>query len=170
MLIVLRILETHYKSSIVMGSFFLTTLGWFAWSAFLDGVFAKTPSGTYSIRDSFTGLYGVDGAWWATIFIVLGFLGMFETVVRLIKRNLIVAGYWTWPPWKGRKLNCCLEELDLEVWQEMEQDPVMFRQLCAMAREGELEYVEEDEPAEEKKPAKARVITQLGAKLGLRKA
>lgn len=138
----LMILETHFKSIIVIGSFLLTTWGWFAWTSFLDGVYAKTPSGPYSIRDSWTQLFGRDAAWWGTLFIVLALLGLLDISVRLVKRHLIISGLWTWPPWQRRKFDSSPEEWPLELWQELEQDPVIFEQLKTMAREEDLEYVE----------------------------
>lgn len=46
-----------------MGSFFLTTGGWFAWIAFLDDVYPKATSGPYSIRHTFRDAWGKDAAW-----------------------------------------------------------------------------------------------------------
>ena len=164
-----RILETHYKSNIVIGSFLITTWGWFAWTSFLDGVFAKKPSGTYSIRDSFTTLFGRDGAWWATLFIVLGLLGLIDISVRLVKRHLIINGLWTWPLGQRRKFDSSPEEWPLELWQELEQDPVIFEQLKEMARDEDLEYVEADpEPTkEEVRRKRHRRIARIREKVGL---
>lgn len=117
-----------------MFSFFLTTWGWFAWLSFLDGVYAPSPSGTYAIRNSFTELYGKDVIWWATIFIVLGLMGMLEMIIRMSKRVLVTFNLWKWPPWsKSRSSRDNIEEWDLELWQELEQDPAMrarLRRLC----------------------------------------
>ncbi|EMT62005.1 Putative phospholipid-transporting ATPase DNF3 [Fusarium odoratissimum] len=85
----LFIFETHYKSTIVMASFFITTVGWFAWLCFLDAAFAGRPSGPYAIRNSFTEAFGADAVWWATLFIVLGLLGLFEIVLKCVKRLLL---------------------------------------------------------------------------------
>ncbi|KAI9171488.1 Phospholipid-transporting ATPase [Paramyrothecium foliicola] len=145
----LFIFETHYKSSIVMGSFFVTTIGWFAWLSFLDGVYNARPSGTYNIRNSFTELWGKDALWWATLFIVLGIIGLLEIVAKAVKRKLIIAGLWKWPSWRGDGSvgSSNAEDLELEVWQELEQDPVIWEKLKKMARDEEdapgAEYEEE---------------------------
>lgn len=137
--------ETHYKSNIVLGSFFVTTIGWFAWNCFLSGVFAASPSGPYAIRDTFIHLWGDDPVWWATMFVVLGILGLIELAGKTVKRNLRVAGLWKLRPWRKDGAAENAEEVDLEVWQEMEQDPVVRERLRRMARdEPEIEDDEEE--------------------------
>ncbi|KAH8737143.1 hypothetical protein BGZ61DRAFT_525327 [Ilyonectria robusta] len=140
----LFIFETHYKTNIVMFSFFLTTWGWFGWLSFLDAVYAPEPSGTYSIRDSFTTLFGDDAVWWSTVFIVLGLIGLMEMVIKTVKRQLLLAGLWKWPPWKQSRVGDNIEEWDVELWQELEQDPVMRERLSRLCRDEPLD--EEDDP------------------------
>ncbi|KAF4337101.1 phospholipid-transporting ATPase DNF3 [Fusarium beomiforme] len=139
----LFIFETHYKSAIVMASFFITTIGWFAWLCFLDAVFGAKPSGPYAIRDSFTHLFGADPVWWATLFIVLGLMGLFEIVLKCVKRLLLIAGLWDWPPWGKSRRGENIEEWDVELWQELEQDPALRERLKRLARDEQVE--EEDE-------------------------
>ncbi|KAF5125584.1 putative phospholipid-transporting ATPase DNF3 [Metarhizium anisopliae] len=142
----LFIFETHYKSTIVMCSFFITTWGWFAWLSFLDGVYAPGPEGPYLIRHTFTRAFGDDAVWWATVFIVLAFLGLLELVGKTIKRNMLVAGVWHWPPWKRHRLNDNVEEWDLQVWQEMEQDPKVRERLRRLANDEEtMEDIEAED-------------------------
>ncbi|KAF5544087.1 phospholipid-transporting ATPase DNF3 [Fusarium mexicanum] len=139
----LFIFETHYKSTIVMVSFFVTTIGWFAWLCFLDAAYAGSPSGPYAIRNSFTELFGYDAVWWATLFIVLGLLGLFEIVLKCVKRLLLIAGLWDWPPWGKSRRGENIEEWDVELWQELEQDPALRERLKRLARDEQVE--EEDE-------------------------
>ncbi|CAH0049527.1 unnamed protein product [Clonostachys solani] len=127
----LFIFETHFKTGIVMFSFFLTTWGWFAWNAFLSGVYAKFPSGPYAIRDSFTQLWGRDPTWWATLFMVLSFLGLMELVGKLVIKQLSTSGQ------NGSSGN--MEDWDLETWQEMEQNPEVKQYLERLARDGDDE-------------------------------
>ncbi|KAK2593131.1 drs2 neo1 protein [Conoideocrella luteorostrata] len=142
----LFVFETHYKSSIVMGSFFLTTWGWFAWLCFLDGVYAPGPEGPYNIRHTFTQQFGRDAVWWATVFIVLALMGAMELLGKTIKRNMLVAGVWHWPPWKMHRLSDNVEEWDLQVWQEMEQDPKVREKLRRLANdEATMEDLEEED-------------------------
>ena len=139
------IFETHYKSIIVMCSFFITTWGWFAWLSFLDGVYAPVPSGPYDIRSSFTQRWGDDAVWWATVFVVLGFIGLLELVMKAVKRYLLMAGLWKWPPWKEARAGDNIEEWDLELWQELEQDPVVRARLARLCRD---DITDEDDEAE----------------------
>lgn len=128
-----------------MGCFFVTTVGWFAWLSFLDGVFAASPSGPYAIRDTFTYTFGRDATWWGTLFLVLGFLGIMDISVYLVKRNLRVAGLLRWDLWRKRE-EVPAEHLDLEIWQELEQDPVMFAKLKRMARDEDFDEEDVIEP------------------------
>ena len=133
-----------------MGSFFLTTIGWFAWLSFLDGVYAPTPSGPYNIRYTFRTQWGKDAVWWATLFVVLGALGLMELAMKTVRRNLLVAGVWKWPPWRNRGLSDNIEEWDLELWQELEQDPVIRARLKVLAQDGDAdENVLKDELMED---------------------
>lgn len=132
-----------------MWCFFITTFGWFAWLAFLDGVFAPSIS-PYSIRGTFTSQFGKDAVWWATLFGTLGVLGLFEMVLKTIKRSLLLAGLWKWPTnWKRVGLSEDLTEWDLELWQELEQNPIVTEELAKMAREGFEDDEEEGEDAQD---------------------
>jgi phospholipid-translocating ATPase len=133
-----------------MGSFLITTWGWFAWLCFLDAVYAPGPDGPYVIRRAFTQGFGIDAVWWATVFIVLAFLGLMELVGKSIKRNMMVAGVWHWPPWKMHRLSDNVEDWDLEMWQEMERNPKVRERLRRLANNDETladteEAEEEDE-------------------------
>lgn len=143
----LFIFETHYKSGIVMGSFFVTTIGWWVWVCFLDGIFAASPSGPYDMRYSFRYKFGPDAVWWATLFAVLGALGLMELAMKVAKRQLVLAGLWRWPPppWSTPGLSENVEEWDVELWQELEQDPTVRAKLKLMAREHDGQEVEEEE-------------------------
>jgi phospholipid-translocating ATPase len=128
-----------------MGSFFVTTAGWFAWSAFLNGIYAPNPSGPYVVKSAFTQLYGRDPYWWLTLFSVLGIIGLLEMVMKTVYRNLVVLGMWRWPPWQRRRFGDNAEEWDLEFWQEMEQDPVVWERFKKMARDEDVDEVEGEE-------------------------
>ncbi|KAF4433703.1 phospholipid-transporting ATPase DNF3 [Fusarium acutatum] len=141
----LFIFETHHKSAIVMVSFFVTTIGWFAWLCFLDAAYAGSPSGPYAIRNSFTEVFGADAVWWATLFIVLGLLGLFEIVLKCAKRLLLIAGLWDWPPWGKSRRGENIEEWDVELWQELEQDPALRERLKRLARDEQVEEQDEFE-------------------------
>ncbi|KAJ3574667.1 hypothetical protein NPX13_g4293 [Xylaria arbuscula] len=134
----LFIMETHYKSAIVMGSFGITVSGWWAWQAFLDGVYPLQPS-PYAGRGAFVNTFGKDTLWWALLFGVLLVLIALDTAFKLAKRALIKYGFWSWPPWRKQEQNreavdndygvenC--ENWDRQLWQELEQDPAVREQL-----------------------------------------
>ncbi|KAI1491977.1 P-type ATPase [Biscogniauxia mediterranea] len=126
----LFIIETHNKTAIVMGAFGITFAGWWAWNAFLAGIYTPQPS-PYPARGGFTNAFGKDPIWWLTLIVVVLVLISVEYAYKAIKRNLIVLGLWKWPPWKGRDADDRdhLEEWNLEVWQELEKDPVMRERL-----------------------------------------
>ena len=134
-------METHYKTGIVMFCFFLTTIGWWAWQGFLSGSYAPTPS-IYAVRDGFSKTFGPDPMWWATVFAVLGVLGLLDFTRKLAKRTLIGLNVWRWPPWKPRVAG----ELEVEVWQEMEMDPVIWKKLQRLAAGHGDEDPEHEEP------------------------
>ena len=141
----LSIFETHFKTNIVMFCFFLTTIGWWAWTCFLSAVYAASPSGPYAINGSFLHYWGRDPAWWATCFITLGLLGMIQIVTRISIRTLKIVGKWNFPPWKkGGRHEENVEELDLELWQEMEQDKVMKARMERLAKDEEYDELEDD--------------------------
>jgi phospholipid-translocating ATPase len=166
----LFIFETHFKSSIVMTSFFVTTTGWFAWLAFLDGVYAAQPVSKYNISNSFTQLWGKDALWWATLFIVLGILGLIEIVMKAVKRKMILVGAYKWPPWQKAREGNNAEEWGLELWQELEQDPVLWEKLKRMSRGGEDEAEDVDFADDLDDRGKASGSITRGGKESLRSA
>ena len=109
--------------------------------------------------------FGRDGAWWFTLVGVLGLLVSIELAYRAVKRNLVVMGLWTWG-WKwlkgstwrealraprngmwpalerdGERDRNSAEEWNVELWQEMEQDP----QVRELLRKMSGEYEEEED-------------------------
>lgn len=55
----------------------------------------------------------------------------------MIKRSLVVAGMWRWPPWRKISHDDSLEKWGLEVWQELEKDPVIRERLRRACLEDE---------------------------------
>ncbi|KAH6646172.1 hypothetical protein BKA67DRAFT_526309 [Truncatella angustata] len=84
---------------------------------------------TYAVRNGFTKTFGGDSIWWLTLIIILAMLICIELGFKAIKRNLIVGGLWQWPPWQRRAAGGAAEEWHLELWQELEQDPLMKERL-----------------------------------------
>ncbi|KAL7627863.1 drs2 neo1 protein [Parahypoxylon ruwenzoriense] len=140
----LFIIETYHKTAIVMSALGITIAGWWAWNAFLSGVYAAQPS-PYPARDGFTDTFGKDPLWWLTLLVVVLTLISIELVYKAMKRHMVIAGVWKWPPWKRQSLDDSLEEWGLEIWQELEKDPVMRERLRrACIEEGEVEDLEKN--------------------------
>ncbi|KAK2026044.1 phospholipid-translocating P-type ATPase [Colletotrichum zoysiae] len=140
------ILETHHKSAIVMACFFITFSGWWAWNGFLSSIYAPAPS-PYSVRDGFSKTFGADWAWWLTLIVMITTFVLMETIFRTLQRSLILAGLWRWP-WVRKEDDVCADEWRLELWQELEKDPVVRKRLRKLARdEGDDE--DEDDKADE---------------------
>ncbi|KAF6816767.1 p-type ATPase [Colletotrichum plurivorum] len=137
------ILETHHKSAIVMGSFFITFSGWWAWQGFLSSIYTPAPT-IYAVRDGFSKTFGRDPAWWLTLIGVTAALVLAETAFRAVQRSLILAGLWRWPWIRGEEDGACAREWRLELWQELERDPAVKERLRRLARD-EPEEEDEDE-------------------------
>ncbi|KAI1825513.1 hypothetical protein F4861DRAFT_193755 [Xylaria intraflava] len=137
----LFIIETHYKMSIIIGSFGITVAGWWAWQAFLSGVYTPQPS-PYAGRGAFVNTFGKDTLWWSLLISVLLILIGIDIACKFAKRSLVSYGLWKWPPWRkadadGSPENC--ENWDRELWQELEQDPDVreqFRQALEDEKQG----------------------------------
>lgn len=80
-------MQTQYKTVIVFGSFAITFGGWWAWNAFLSGVYTPFP-GQYAARNGLTKSFGRDPIWWLTIILIVTGLAMieltFNTVVAVL--------------------------------------------------------------------------------------
>ena len=127
-----------------MLSFFITFAGWWAWNAFLSGIYPQQPS-PYAVRGGFLSTFGRDPLWWLTLIITVIIFILVEMVYKTVKHNLVVAKLWRWPPWKGRVAKesegeFFPEEWDLDLWQEMEQDPVIKGRLERILEDEELGY------------------------------
>ncbi|KAI0126054.1 P-type ATPase [Xylariales sp. AK1849] len=137
----LFIIETHNKSAVVLGSFALTMAGWWVWNVLLAALYARAAT-PYAVKDGFTKIFGSDAMWWLTLIVASAILICTETAAKAVKRNLIVAGLWRWPPWKQTAVDDSAEEWHLELWQELEQDPLVKERLKNMngeENEGEAE-------------------------------
>lgn len=142
-----RIIETHHKTSVVLGCFAITIAGWFAWQGFLNGAYAAQPS-PYAVRGSFAHTFGPDLLWWVTLVIVLVVLVVLETSYRTVKHRLVVAGLWGVDVLRARGRRCRgaddagggddnVEDWQIELWQELEKDPAVRARLRQMLEDEE---------------------------------
>ncbi|CAK7202074.1 drs2 neo1 protein [Sporothrix eucalyptigena] len=89
----LFILNTHYKTAIVLAAFGITVAGWWLWCVFLALAYTPSPS-PYDVRGSFFTGYGRNLSWWVTLLVAITTLMVVELGYRAIKRNLAIAGIW----------------------------------------------------------------------------
>ncbi|KAK4189442.1 hypothetical protein QBC35DRAFT_493226 [Podospora australis] len=151
----LSILDTNYKTSIILGAFGITFAGWWIWQVALAGLY-QAGIFPYIVKTAFFTSFGNDAAWWVAFFAVQGCLAMLELIYRSVKRDLVVAGLWkvgrqwlalsTWKRavgdrgrWEEGKEGkegdgSFLEDWDVELWQVMERDPVVKEKLGEMSK------------------------------------
>jgi phospholipid-translocating ATPase len=111
------LIETHNKTAIVFGSFTITFGGWWAWNAFLSGVYSNNVS-PYDVKGGFSGTFGKDPIWWLTFVVVIAILVVMELSMKAVMKALSDVECRTC--WKGKSVG------DLEEWQEIEKQ-VNFR-------------------------------------------
>ncbi len=91
----------------------------------------------YDVLNGFNHGFGRDPVWWLVIIVALGILVAFEVAWKTVRRNVAVSGMW--PLWKRLRRSdtatptATAEELDLQVWQEMERDPNVRERLQILA-------------------------------------
>lgn len=153
-----------------MFCFWITVAGWWAWNAFLSGIYAPAPS-PYAVRDGFTTTFGRDATWWLSLVVALMALSTAEIAYRTTKHAVVTAGLWRFPTWMQRyglghprqKLRASpfggsgtsvvgmggggemAEEMAVETWQEMEKDPAVAEGLRMMCMDFEGDSYNEDD-------------------------
>ena len=144
-----RIIETHYKSPVILCSFFITVAGWWAWQSFLAGIYAEQAS-PYDVKNSFFDAFGKDLDWWLTLILVMLVLFVLELGFKMAKRTLTIWGLWRWgrgwfkrvKRWRKVRqedwMDGNLEDWDLGLWQEMEKDPRVRERLADILEEEEI--------------------------------
>jgi phospholipid-translocating ATPase len=87
----------------------------------------------YDVKGGFTKSFGRDPNWWLVLILTLAILITIELALKSARRSLALSGRW--PLWKRKQNDGTknAEELDLEIWQEMEQDPGIRERLRALA-------------------------------------
>jgi phospholipid-translocating ATPase len=132
----LLVIETHYKTLVIGIGFGITVAGWWAWNAFLAAAYSDNLS-PFDVKHGFDKGFGKDPAWWAVLIAALAILVTFEYMWKSIRRNLAFAGWW--PLWRRRRTQGAknAEEMDLEVWQEMQRDPDIRAKLVGRTGDGD---------------------------------
>ena len=118
------ILDSHYKTGIVLVAFGITTGGWWLWNVFLSLAYGKAPS-PYDVRGGFLTVFGTHAAWWATLIVTIGVLTVVELGYRAVVRNLAISDVWRGrsrgPQGKQRTgiLGVLQRSLSLSTWRRM---------------------------------------------------
>ncbi|EPE10524.1 phospholipid-transporting atpase 1 [Ophiostoma piceae UAMH 11346] len=120
----LLILDSHYKTLIVLVAFGVTIGGWWLWNILLSLVYAKAPS-PYDVRGGFLTVFGTHASWWATLVVTIGVLTVVELGYRAVVRNLAISDVWRGrsrgPQGKQRTgfLGVLQRSLSLSTWRRM---------------------------------------------------
>lgn len=120
-----RLMETHAKTSIVLGAFSITFAGWWAWNAFLSGAYSDNIS-PYDVKGGFLKTFGNDWRWWLVLIVTVMILVVTELILKAAKKALV--RFELWPLWE-RRGGARMWERELEVWQEVEKDPGFMMRL-----------------------------------------
>lgn len=137
-------IETHYKTTIVGVSFFITVGGWWLWNSFLSLAYSDNLS-PYDVKSGFLEGFGKDPVWWLTLLLTWAVLLTVELIWKSVKRYSASGRKWPWRRNGPRPGGKNAEELDLELWQEMERDPAVREKLRRLANEddeGDTDYDE----------------------------
>lgn len=138
----LLVIETHYKTLIIGIGFGITVAGWWAWNAFLAAAYSDNLS-PFDVKHGFDKGFGRDPVWWLVLIAALAILTTFEYMWKTLRRNLAIAGWW--PLWKRRRApgTKSAEEMDLEIWQEMQRDSSIRAKLMNLASDSDNGNVDE---------------------------
>ena len=110
----IQFLELHNKSITCAIAMFLSIGAWFLWNLILSYVYSNNV--IYDVKGGLTDRFGRNALWWLTLILILLSVWVFEIAVRCLK------GLWV--------------QSDVEVFQELEKDPVI-RQRFEEAANGE---------------------------------
>ena len=99
----LQLLEIHNKSVTCIAAIVLSIGGWWLWNLVLSAVYPQ--KGIYDVRDGLLQRFGKNALWWFTLAMVVTSVWTFEIALRCFK-GLVM-------------------ESDVEVFQELEKDPLV---------------------------------------------
>jgi phospholipid-translocating ATPase len=130
-----RIFETHCKSNIVLVSFGITTSGWWAWNVFLSAAYNPEPA-PYGVKNGFLHQFGLDCIWWLTLILHVSVLVVAYVTFKVGRKYLPHSKAFALliPQRANRRTDDC--EVDIEYWQELEQDPLVREKLASLAKHG----------------------------------
>ncbi|KAF2093445.1 P-type ATPase [Rhizodiscina lignyota] len=137
----LFLIETHYKTAVVLISFLITFAGWWAWNIFLACAYDSENRWPYDVRDGFTQHFGKDPSWWLGLILAVALLFIGELAYRQCAKSgkRALTRLLRSRPKRNEEEKDMANELDVKVWQELEKDPVIRERLRQMANQGVTE-------------------------------
>lgn len=99
----LQFLEIHNKSITCVFAMVLSIGGWWLWNLALSAIYSNNV--IYDVRDGLLHRFGRNALWWLTLVMVVASVWTFEIALRCLKGLLL--------------------ESDVEVFQELEKDPLV---------------------------------------------
>ena len=99
----LQLLEIHNKSITCVIAMLLSIGGWWIWNLILSAIYSNNV--IYDVRDGLLHRFGRDALWWLTLVMIFTSVWTFEIALRCLKALIL--------------------ESDVEVFQELEKDPLV---------------------------------------------
>lgn len=99
--------EMHNKSIMAVVALFCSIGGWFLWNVILATTYSNNI--IYNVKDGLFDRFGKNALWWLTLILILASVVVFELGVSSLR-----AAFWT---------------SDVDVFQELEKDPMIKRRL-----------------------------------------
>ena len=103
----IQFIEVHNKSITCAIAMFLSIGGWFLWNIILSAVYSSNV--IYDVKNGLLDRFGRNALWWLTLLVIIFSVWAFEIAVRCLKRLWI--------------------ESDVEIFQELEKDPLIRKRL-----------------------------------------
>lgn len=120
------LLEMRYKTLIVLLVFACSFTFIWLFHILVGYIFKDIVISPYAVVDGLTKTFGRDLAWWATLALVLGCLGVVEVTVATIRQRLSGNGFGK----KAKEEDGGIQgRLGTHVWKELERDPHIKRRL-----------------------------------------
>ena len=130
----IQFLELHNKSITCAAAMFLSIGAWFLWNLIFS--FVYTDNVIYDVKKGLLERFGRNALWWLTLILIIVSVWAFEIAVRCLK------SMWV--------------ESDVEIFQELEKDP-LIRQRFELAANGDRQSSPSRRPSEWVEESRAEV-------------
>ncbi|KAI9744785.1 MAG: hypothetical protein M1818_001710 [Claussenomyces sp. TS43310] len=125
----LLVLEVHNKTYMPLICWFLSVGGWMLWNMLLSVIYPESSSTTYDVSGGFLTGFGREPSWWLVVLLAVSACIGLELVVKSIQKTF-------WPT-------------DVDIFQELEKDPVIGQRFRDAAEGVEEEVADEHSVTEE---------------------